>query len=282
MYTMKMVASARVKKAQSAILSSRPFAAKLEEMLESLEWELSQEDPELKSSWVQWFLGGEPEPDSAGLLLISSDKGLCGGFNTNIFRLAADWLNRNRTKKIKAFAVGKKGRDFLHRIKSPDIEIINEITGIFPKAGYVHAEMIGTSIIESYKNCGLGGLTVICNEFKSLMAQNPTVSELLPLLPELNRSGDVDRLERYEFFFEPEKKLLFEALVPRYIKAQIYRMLLESQAAELAARMNAMESASKNADEIMEELTLKLNRTRQAIITTEIAEIVSGAEALNS
>lgn len=279
MRTMKMVSAARIRKAQTAILSSRPFALKMEQTMRDLEWEMSEND--LQSSWAQPLFTGNPGAKALGLILVSSDKGLCGAFNTNVFREALAWLKPREKQKIFAAAIGRKARDFLRRLKMPGLHVVHEMVGVFPRITYVHAELLGRGVIRHYGRNNLGGVTVIYNEFKSMLSQKAVARELLPLIRAEASARENDNPGLFQdFMFEPDKKRLFEALVPRYVKAEIYRILLESQAAELAARMNAMEAASNNADEILEALTLLLNRTRQASITKELSEIVSGAEAL--
>ena len=293
-YAMKMVAAARIRRAQGAILSSRPFALKMEQMIEDLQNELADED--FKKSGVYRLFMPNTSSTAVGLVLISSDRGMCGAFNSNLFRSALEWINKNKDKKIYIIVVGKKVRNLIRRLKGLDLEIIYESIGIFPHVGYVHAELLGRAVLESYGKYPIGSMTVIYNEFKSLVSQRIVEIELLPLekqtaglplnhqdvvVPEAKRSGAFEKSARFkDFFFEPEKKVLLETLLPRYIKAQFYRILLESQAAELSARMNAMESASKNASELIEDLTLKLNKTRQSMITREISDITGGAEAL--
>ena len=266
-YTMKMVAAARVKKAQSAILSARPFASKLEEMVSSL-------------AGLEAAAGGstrmllEPQEGPAGLILVTSDKGLCGSFNAWIFRAASAWLKRRGGSPVRAFAVGRKGRDFLRRLRFPGLQIVYESVGVFPNAGYVHAELLGRAVVSECLSGKLGGVTVIYNEFKSLLSQTLRERILVPV------SAGKSAAAGPPAGFEPAPELLFDSLLPRHVKAQLYRILLESQAAELAARRNAMESASKNAGDIIGELTLRLNKTRQAMITQELTEIMGGAEAL--
>lgn len=281
MVTMKMIASARVKKAQRAIETARPFAVKMREMMESLRAEFAEHDTSFENSSLRWFCERRPADgakETVGLILITADKGLCGAFNTNLLRLAAEWLRENRGKRIRAFAVGKKGRDFLRRLRGLDIELVHESVGIFPKVSFANAELLGAALAEEYEKQGIAEVTAIYTDFKSMMAQVARREAFLPLAC----SGESTKGYRDDFIFEPGKQAVFESLVPRYVKAQLYRMMLESQAAELAARLNAMESAGQNAGAIIDALTLKLNRTRQASITTELTEIVSGAEALKS
>jgi len=278
MYTMKMVASARMKRAQNAIVASRPFAAKMENMVGSLHSELAKRDDLFCQSWVYDFCTTHKKSGTIGLVVITGDKGLCGAFNTALLRRCVAFISAHADKKIKIFAVGRKARDFMARLKTENLELTYELTGIFPKASYAHAELLGDKLIEQHKLHNFESVTIIGNEFKSMLAQEPRETEIIPLMhvqPQAKALSD-------DFLYEPGKAALMEALVPRYIKAQVYRRLLESQAAELAARMNAMESATKNASELIDTLTLKLNRSRQSIITNEITEIVGGAEALNS
>ncbi|MBI4057537.1 MAG: F0F1 ATP synthase subunit gamma [Elusimicrobia bacterium] len=157
-----------------------------------------------------------------------------------------------------------------------DLKVVGELVGIFPRVGFAQAEILGKAVLEAYAQQDLSGVTVIYGEFKSIAQQRVIQKMLLPLEPPAEKPILTD------FSFEPDREQLLDTLLPRYIKAQLYRILLESQAAELAARMNAMEAASKNAGELISGLTLRLNRTRQAIITKEIAELVGGAEALAS
>ncbi|MBI4802581.1 MAG: ATP synthase F1 subunit gamma [Elusimicrobia bacterium] len=280
-YAMKMVAAARIKRAQNAILASRPFAVEMKQLIADLYCELESED--FKASPVYNLFAARRQARSAALVLITSDKGLAGSFNTNLLKSALAWLKENSGKKIYAVCVGKKSRDFLKRLKGLDIEIAHEMVGIFPKVGYVHANLLAENIAGLYSNPDVESVTLVYNEFKSLLAQRIVSVGLLPLERHIlvgAGAGDWGKREFRDFDFEPDKIKLLEALLPRYLDAQLYRVLLESQAAELAARMNAMESASKNAAEIIESLTLKLNKMRQTMITTELNEIVSGAEAL--
>ncbi|MBI4248035.1 MAG: ATP synthase F1 subunit gamma [Elusimicrobia bacterium] len=278
---MKMVAAARMRKAQQSILSSRPFAARMEKMVMDLSFaEKRARELSGRAGQVHPFFE-RSSSGHAGLLLIASDKGLCGGFNANLLREALGWLRKNSGKKIYAAVVGKKGANFLSRYfgGDPDFKIISQLVDIFPKAGFVHAELLGRALTECYEKAPLRSVTVIYNEFKSAVQQRVVSAEILPMLPPA--SADGGRVFQ-EFSFEPDRTQLIHSLLPRYFKAQLFRFLLESQAAELAARMNAMDAATKNADDLIETLTLRLNQTRQAIITREIAELVGGAEALAS
>jgi len=277
-YAMKMVAAARIKRAHGAILASRPFAQKMESLIGDLYSELGEEN--LAGSTVHDLFEERHAGGTLCLLLVTADKGLCGSFNTNLLKAAAAWLKENRGRKICAVVVGRKGRDFMKRLKGLDLEVVHEMVGIFPKAGYVHAQLLSDAILKIYSERPVESVTVIYNEFKSMMTQQIITGRLLPLKRSILEKDPSDRHAGGVFSFEPGKAKLLGTLVPRHIGAQLYRTLLESQAAELAARMNAMESASKNATELIDGLTLKMNKTRQAMITTELNEIVSGSEAL--
>lgn len=208
---------------------------------------------------------------------MTADKGLCGAFNSNLIKNGIEWLKAHSGRKANVAVVGRKGRDFLHRLRGFDMELVSETAGIFPKVNFTHAELVGKAVLDMYLEKKVSSVTVIYNEFKSVAVQRLVRFQLLPIAP---FEGAEHPSDLADYGFEPDQPVLLEALLPRYLKAQIYRILLESQAAELAARMNAMDAASKNAKELRESLALSLNRQRQAIITKEIAELVSGAEAL--
>ncbi len=274
---MKMVAAARMRKSQLAILAARPFASKMEKMVRELALLEVRSDVAARQE-VQIHPFFDRRPDGAELLvLVTGDKGLCGAFNSNVIRASLDWFRQRRDRKTYCIAVGRKGRDVVARIKGQQIETAFELVGIFPKITFVHAEMLGQAVLDAYLNKGVSKVTVLYNEFKSVATQRLLTAEILPI-PVPAAGGEDVLLPDYGF--EPGRQELLSELLPRHIKAQFYRILLESQAAELASRMNAMDSASKNAKEMREGYVLDANRTRQAMITKEIAELVGGAEAL--
>ncbi|MBI5743821.1 MAG: ATP synthase F1 subunit gamma [Elusimicrobia bacterium] len=276
-YAMKMVAAARIKKAQNSILASRPFARQMDRLIADLARELGEDD--LAGTLACDLFRERPAGGTLGLLLVTADKGLCGSFNTNLLKAAAAWLRENRGRKVRVVVVGRKGRDFLKRLKGLDLQVELELVGIFPKVSYAHAQLLADQLAGIYADRSVESVTLIYNEFKSMMVQRVVTDRLLPLQAHILGEGGKGA-PASDFSFEPGKKELLTALLPRHLGAQLYRTLLESQAAELAARMSAMESASKNASDLIEGLTLKMNKTRQAMITTELNEIVSGAEAL--
>ncbi len=274
---MKMVAAARMRKCQLAILAARPFASKMERMVRELALLEVRSDLAAKQEvQIHPFFDVRSEGPEL-LVLVTGDKGLCGAFNSNVIKAALDWLRVRKDKKVLVIAVGRKGRDVVARLKGQQIEVVSELVGIFPKISFTHADLLGQAVIDAYLNKGASKVTVLYNEFKSVATQRLLTGELLPI-PTPENEPEAAALPDYGF--EPGRQELLAALLPRHIKAQIYRILLESQAAELASRMNAMDAASKNAKEMRESYVLDANRTRQAMITKEIAELVGGAEAL--
>lgn len=280
MQTMKMISNARIRKAQDAMVAARPFATKMLEMVNDFTQEvLSLPQPEgAPESWAsRFFVNRTANPSKIGLLVITGDKGLAGSFNAVILRAVMRFIRENKDKQIFVFAIGKKGRDFLARLRVANLYLVYESVGIFPKISYAHADLLGDAIMKTFLQESLSNVTLIYNDFKSLASQNLVQTTLLPFVPSVEEVTD-----RHEFEFEPGLLEIFKLLVPRLIKANLYRILLESQAANLAATTNAMDAASKNAGEIVTALGLKLNKVRQAGITNEILDIVNGAEALNN
>ena len=275
---MKMVAAARMRRSQLSILAARPFAVKMEGLVRGLALLETRSDLAAGREVQIHPFFDQRDPGVELLVLVTGDKGLCGAFNANALRSAIDWFRARKDRKTFCVAVGRKGRDFVHRLRGQDVEVLSELVGIFPKVSFTHAELLGQALIDAYLNKGVSKVTVLYNEFKSVAQQRLVTVPLLPIpAPE-----DAGAAVLPDYGFEPDRQELLAALLPRHIKAQVYRILLESQAAELAARMNAMDAASKNAKELRETLNLEANRFRQALITKEIAELVGGAEALAS
>lgn len=274
-YAMKMVSSARIKKAQNQILSFKPYASHLEDVIVSLKNEMDEDD--VKNSKLYRFLRRSVNTFSMGIVVVSGDKGLCGSFNNSIINSAVKFIKQNKEKKIYLITVGKKSTDFFKKIK--DMEVYYQTYNIFPKVNYIHSSLITSKIIKMYDKYNLDEVRLIYSEFKSMVKQEIKNITLLPVIDYIEENYSERLFE--DFYFEPQKKELLENLIPKYINVNIFRMLLENQASELAARMNAMELASKNAGELIEELTLRMNKLRQAQITTELSEIVSGANAIS-
>ncbi|MBR2081821.1 MAG: ATP synthase F1 subunit gamma [Elusimicrobiaceae bacterium] len=281
MQTMKMISNARIRKAQDSMIAARPFAKKMLEMVDDLKQDiLALPQPEDGSeNWAgRIFVNRSGDPHKIGLIVITGDKGLTGSFNAVILRSALAFLRRNKDKEIFIFAIGKKGRDFLNRLKMRNLHLTYESVGIFPKVSYAHAELLGDAVLKTFLDEKLASVTLIYNDFKSLASQTLVERQWLPFdFEQVKKEKEVR-----DFEFEPGLLEIFKLLVPRLIKANLYRVLLESQAANLAATMNAMDAASKNAGELVTALGVKLNKVRQSGITNEILDIVNGAEALNS
>lgn len=267
---MKMVAAARLNKAQERIVAARPFAARMDVLLQELAYLLNQDE---KTKMSKHPFLAERTSNRVDLVLVTADRGLCGGFNANLMRRAVQFLKTHTDSDVHLWCVGKKGRDFFRRFY-PKIE--NEYVNVFQRLGFAQAEMIGDDLIKTFLKTDTRSITFIYNEFKSRMQQHVVLRPLLPIVavPEV--------APRLDFIYEPNREEILEELLPRYVKGQIYRILLESQAAELAARMSAMDSATNNARELIGSLTLTMNKVRQAGITKELSEIVSGAEALQN
>ncbi len=281
MQTMKMISNARIRKAQDAMTAARPFATKMLEMVSDLTPEvLALPQPEDgRERWAsRLFINHSADPNKIGLLVITADKGLTGSFNAVILRAAMRFIKEHEGQEIFVFAIGKKGRDFLSRLRLNNLHIVYESVGIFPKVSYAHAELLGEAVLKVFLEEQLASVTLIYNDFKSLASQHLVEQPILPFSPHAAHEKVIDR----EFSFEPGLLEIFKLMVPRLVKANMYRVLLESQAANLAATTSAMDAASKNAGEIADALGLKLNKVRQAGITNEILDIVNGAEALTN
>lgn len=280
MQTMKMISSARIRKAQQAMENARPFAKKMLETVSDLKEEILAlpQPQDGQESWAsRLFVNQTGNPDKIGLVVITGDKGLAGSFNAVILRAVVAFLKEHQHQEVFVFAIGKKGRDFISRFKHKSIRMVYESVGIFPKVTYAHAELLGEAVLKAYFEQNLRSVTLIYNDFKSMGSQRLAQYTLLPFA----LRSEAKKKDETEFLFEPGVKEIFRILVPRLMKANMYRFLLESQAANLAATMNAMDAASKNAGELAEALGVKLNKVRQAGITNEILDIVNGAEALN-
>ncbi|MEF3280659.1 MAG: ATP synthase F1 subunit gamma [Elusimicrobiota bacterium] len=273
-YAMKMVSSARIKKAQSQILGFKPYISYLENVVFSLKGEMMEED--FKTTGLYRFFKKESLTNSIGIVVVGGDKGLCGSFNSSIINLAVKLIRNNKGKKIYIIPVGKKSYDFFKKVK--EVNLYYQIYNIFPKVNYAHASLLSSKIIEAYEKLNLDEIYMVYSEFRNMMKQE---FKSISFLPIINRIGGDEGKENLEdFIFEPEKSILLKNLIPKYINMRVYSVLLENQASELAARMQAMELASKNAGELIDELTLRMNKLRQAQITTELNEIVSGASAI--
>ena len=269
---MKMVAAAKLKRAQDRILSARPYAHKLRGVVANLGENASRTSHPL----LQKRDGNRTE-----LMVITSDRGLCGAFNANILRRAVEVLieNQNRGEEVTVSLVGRKSIDFFRR---RSWSIRQEWPGVFDRLSYEHALDIGRDIVQQYNEGAFDQLYVVYNEFKSVMQQRVLLEKLLPIgaLQEEATSPEFSVGPKGSYLYEPDEDELLAVLLPKHFEVQAFRVLLESAAAEQAARMTAMDGATRNAGELIKKVTLFYNKTRQAAITKELMDIVGGAEAL--
>ena len=208
------------------------------------------------------------------LFVVTADRGLCGGFNSALQRRALTWI-RDADGPVALGLVGRKGRDFFRRHQ---VEIRYEEINIFSDLRYAHAQAIAQVAVDQFTSGSAQSVHVVYNEFKSVIQQDVVVDQLLPI-PQLESSGDESEMLA-DYLFEPNPRQILDTLLPRYVEIQVFRSLLESAAAEHAARMTAMDAATRNAGEMIDSLTLHMNKVRQATITGELIEVVSGAQSL--
>jgi len=259
---MKMVAAANLRKAQDRIIKARPYADIINEMLRSIKHKN-------KTNFHPILAEADPH-GKAALIVVTSDRGLCGSFNTQIIKIALNYLKKN--PEVDVICLGRKGYDHLkkhsHKLMKPYLNLFNEMN--FDVSKNVAEQIIDLFIEQHYAK-----IDVIYNEFKSAIQQNIVEKQLLPIIPE-----ESEEISKLDYLYEPDEDTIIEELGRKFIHVEIWRIMLESSAAEQGARMTAMDSATDNATELIDSLTLKYNRARQAAITTEIIEIASGAEAI--
>ena len=273
---MKMVAASKLRRAQERIMNGRPYAQQMQRVLGSV---ASRVDASLHPLLTMREAG----PDSRTLVIVvSGDKGLCGGFNTNVIKAAGAYVTQSELACVLGL-VGRKARDFFVR---RGFTVAFEETGIFQALRFEDARRIAQAATDAFVNGDVDRVMLVYNEFKSVMTQHVVVNQLLPIL-----RADVDEAQAstatvaagaatVDYLYEPEPAKILDQLLPRYIVVQVARALLESNAAFYAAQMTAMDTATKNSAEMIGSLTLYMNKVRQAAITREIIEVVSGAEAL--
>jgi F-type H+-transporting ATPase subunit gamma len=263
---MKMIAASRLKRAQDRIIAARPFAQLMLRVLNGLVSNVEQDmHPLLR----------QPAGDGRPLLIvITGDRGLSGSFNSNVIKAAGQFIvNEGRDRQVALGLIGRKGRDFFRR---RGFDVRHEAVGIFQRLSFNDAKDIANVAIEEFIAGDASSVYLVYNEFKSVMSQRIVVERLLPIprleSPEGGKPG-------VDYLYEPEPQMIFEDLLPRHVQVQVYRALLESNAAFFAAQMTAMDAATRNSAEMIEDLTLYMNKVRQAAITREIIEVVSGAAA---
>ncbi|MCG6920346.1 MAG: ATP synthase F1 subunit gamma [Acidobacteria bacterium] len=260
---MKMVSAAKLRRAQQAIFAARPFARK---MLEVLNRMASRADPH-----------SHPLLEDRGegkvlAVVITADKGLCGAFNANIIRTVTRFLAERPERDVAFSFVGRKGRDFFRRRQ---VKVRSEHVGVYQALRFDHAREIAADLVQAFTSGEVDRVFLVHNEFKSVIQQPLVVDRLLPIERHMIRPEESG--SELEYLYEPDPAAIFGEILPKHVEVQVWRALLESVAAEHAARMTAMDAATNNATELIDKLTLHMNKVRQAAITKEIIEVVSGA-----
>ena len=269
---MKMVAASKLRRAQERVQQARPYAQQMLRVLNSL---ASRVDPSLHP-----LLDERREPKAGGralLFVITADRGLCGSFNTNVIKSSSTFIVENRDRQVALGLIGRRGRDYFGR---RGFEVRYEQVNLFAALKFADAKAMAASAIDSFVAGEVDSVYLVYNEFKSVMQQRVVVERLLPIPRNAFTDGRAASAPAVEYLYEPAPDELFRHLIPNHVEVQIYRALLESSAAEHAARMTAMDAATRNSAEMIDQLTLYMNKVRQAAITREIIEVVSGAQAL--
>lgn len=264
---MKMVSAAKLKRAQDEITAARPYAEKMLELINSLASKASSDSHPLLEN------RGNAR---VGLILFTSDRGLCGGFNSQLLRTAERFIRENKSSEVSLYLVGKRGGEYFKR---RSFKILNARAIGGGRPGYGTAVEIANDVVASYMNGDLDEVHIVFSEFKSAMTQTPVTQKLLPVSAAVNADKKEDGSQG-EYLYEPSEGAVLASLLPKYVEVQAFRALLETSASEHGARMTSMDSASKNAGSMIGGLTLVYNRLRQAAITRELMEIIGGAEAL--
>ncbi len=268
---MKMVSSSKLRRAQERIVRSRPYAHEMLRVFNNLATRVEASSHPL--------LNDDPLRARTLLVVITADRGLCGSFNTNVIKGASQYVVEHPTDaghEVALALVGRKGRDFFVR---RGFDVKYEEVGLFQNVRWSHAQAIARTCIDEFMGPDISSVYLVYNEFKSVIAQRVVIERLLPI-PKLEAPSPAIASEAIDYLFEPDPDALLNTLLPYHVAVQVNRALLESSAAEHAARMTAMDSASRNAKDMVDRLTLYMNKVRQAAITREIIEVVSGAQSV--
>jgi len=267
---MKMVAAAKLRKAQESAEKGRPYSEKMNNIILNLSFGISDKENAPK------LLSGTGNDQIHLCVVITSDRGLCGGFNANIIKKAKSYFTKltKEGKELKIITVGSKGNDQLKRVYGDKI-IENMSFKESKNANYFDADKIGKMVIEKFEAGEFDVCTIFYNQFKNVITQIPQAQQIIPL----NNEGEENSLEE-SYEFEPDEDEILSNLLPKNISTQIFKAMLENSASEQGSRMSAMDNATRNAGEMVDKLTIEYNRSRQAAITKELIEIISGAESL--
>jgi F-type H+-transporting ATPase subunit gamma len=269
---MKMVAASKLRRAQERIQHGRPFASEMQRVLNSL---AARIDPALDP-----LLDERREPRAGGrslLIVITADRGLCGSFNTNVIKAASVFITENPDRRVALGLVGRRGRDFFIR---RDFEIRYQQVNLFSQLNLQHAREIAQVAMDAFTTYDVDSVHLVFNESRSVLQQRVVVEQLLPIARLKATIAEPGEVPSIHYLYEPDPVTLLKELIPIHVEVQVFRALLESNAAFYAAQMTAMDAATRNSGEMIEQLTLYMNKVRQAAITREIIEVVSGAEGL--
>jgi F-type H+-transporting ATPase subunit gamma len=270
---MKMVAASKLRRAQERIQQARPYASQMLRVLNSLASRVDPSAHPLLDERRESRAGGR-----ALLFVITADRGLCGSFNTNVIKSSSIFITENADREVALGLIGRRGRDYFGR---RGFEVRYEQVNLFAALKFEDAKAMAKAGIEAFVKGEVDSVYLVYNEFKSVMQQRVVVERLLPIPRHaFSTAAPAETTPVVDYLYEPAPHELFTALIPNHVEVQIYRALLESAAAEHAARMTAMDAATRNSAEMIEQLTLYMNKVRQAAITREIIEVVSGAQAL--
>ncbi len=272
---MKMVSAAKLRKAQDAITQMRPYS----QLLSKIIGNLSASDSENNSIYAQ-----EREPNKVLIIVVTSDRGLCGAFNANIVKNALTLVNTKYASQMQAgnvsfLAIGNKGGDTLAR---RGFNVNKKYITTFQQLSFAKVKEMGEFVLSQFESGEIDRVEVVFNEFKNVITQVARVEQFLPIPPTVQIEQTTKNTDNVDYILEPSREDIIDELIPKSLKLQLYKAVLESNASEHGARMSAMDKATENADALVKELILVYNRTRQAAITKEILEIVGGAEALKS
>jgi len=265
---MKLVAAAKLRRAQERILAARPYAGKMSELLGNLVSAASGSDE------TQHPLLEQREGPRRQIVIITADKGLAGAFNANVIRRALEFVRQSNTAEVTLVVVGRKARDFYRR---RPWTIKRDMIGFWDRLAYTHAAELADYFMQQYLDGEVDEVHLVYNEFRSVAVQRPVREQLLPIPS--TAEGETDTTV-VDYLYEPNPKAILDELLPRHVRTQVFRALMESLAGEYGARMTAMEAATKNAKEMIDVLTIQYNKARQEKITKELLDIVGGAEAL--
>ncbi len=270
---MKMVAAAKLRRAQEAMIAARPYAKTMKQLLQHLSTKV---DVTASTYFV------ERPVKSVAIVVVTADRGLCGSFNANLIKSAVHHINKNYAElqaegQLKVICVGKKSYDYFSK---RNYKVISKHTGIFASMNFQTAKSIVKELLEGYEKGEFDKVEIVYNEFKSITQPRITTDQYLPIVAEENNHQTPASKSQVDYIYEPSSEAIMDALLPKHLNFQLWRVLLESNASEQGARMAAMDNATTNASELIHSLQLSYNKARQASITKELLEIVSGAEAL--